>query len=319
MKFEIKEFNVLTPFTVKDATVADHTNDSVIKIAGYCNWAGTDEMGKTYIDLAGDVVVPDGVDASVWQGNPQILWQHETDETIGKGLYLEKRPDGLYIEAEIHKDAMDPKDFYRIKSGLVCMFSIGFRGLDAEYKEIDGKGVFFITKSLLLEVSVVSLPCNSKSGFSLVKSLGTGVGIYADVKRPLQSEVQNKQEEVLTMKVKIKREDFLSAAEQEHLKGLRVDPTSEVEIDLVDLIKRVTTQTLEEFQAVAAEKDAKEAEALAAKAAEELAAKEESDRVAAAAALEAEAKAAEELVAKEEADAQRLVDELKLFAKGLTA
>jgi len=219
-----KEFTVLTPFTVKEADVQDRTGENVLKVVGYCNWAGKDMLGRTYTDLAGDVVVPSGVDLSVWSENPQILWQHNREQSIGKGLLMEKREDGLYIEAEIHKDAMDHKDFYRVKSGLVSMFSIGFRTYDCEYRDVDGMDAFFITKSLLLEVSIVSIPANSKSSFSVLKSLD-GLGFTSDAcKRSSTAVDQKEQDEVLPMK--IKQEDG-------------------TEVELIDLIKNTVVSVLD--------------------------------------------------------------------------
>jgi len=183
---ENKTFNLLTKFEVKALTSPPHdpnsvdTGDSeVIKLAGYANFSGAIEEGEALGDLVNDCVVPSGIDVTIWKKNPQILLQHNRQATIGRGINVVKKKDGLYIEAEIHKGAMDDEDFYRIKSGLLSYFSIGFRTLAGEFKKVGDKQLYFITKSLLLEVSVVGIPACSDASFRIIKSLPNEEGFYA--------------------------------------------------------------------------------------------------------------------------------------------
>lgn len=292
MEFKTKEFTVLTPFSIvtKDASVTDSTGNDIIKIAGMANFSGSDDQGGTYVDLVGDVVMPSGVDTSVWSINPQILWQHDREETIGEGILLEKRPDGIYIECFIHKGAMEDQDWYRVKSGLVKMFSIGFRTLDGTYQTIGDEDVFFITKCLLLEVSIVSIPANSKSSFSLVKSLNGG--FTSDRKVALDTNSKGTQHKIdkeeILMNIKIKRSDMLSVADLETFKALGGDSETEVEVDIASYLKGLVAQEVASVLA------AKEKELAELKAAEEAKAITEAEE---AAKLEAEAKAAEDAAA----------------------
>lgn len=189
-EFATKEFNVYFPFASKAADCKDCGNDpctcemeghdgKVLEIKGWANFAGNlDDEASIFVDHAGDVIVPSGFDLKTWNKNPQILWQHDRNYTIGKGLKATKKKEGLEITAEIHEKAMEEEDFYKVDKGLVTMLSVGFRTMAGEYKEINKRNVFFITKALLYEVSVVSIPCNSESGFSIVKSLEDG-SLYA--------------------------------------------------------------------------------------------------------------------------------------------
>jgi HK97 family phage prohead protease len=319
-EFKTKEFTVLTPFSIvtKDAaTVTDITSDNVIRIAGYANWSGSDDTGKTYVDLTGDVVVPSGVDTSVWSLNPQILWQHDREETIGVGITLEKRSDGVYIEAEIHRDAMDEKEWYRVKSGLVKMFSIGFKTQAGEYREVDGDDVFFITKALLLEVSIVSIPANSKSSFSQIKSLGDGFtsdkASIMDEDKEHKNNTKDTKDTTMT-NIKVKRAELLSAADLESFKKLGGDTEADVEVSLADFIKGMVAQEvssiLAEREKYAAEVAQKAAELEAEKAAELEA--EKAAEVEAQAIVDAEAKIEEEkALADEVVSLKELVDTLK--------
>ena len=321
MEFKTKDFTILTPFSIvtkNEATVTDLVSENVIKIAGMANFSGIDEYGKTYVDITGDIVVPSGVDTSAWGINPQILWQHNRDETIGEGILLEKRPDGIYIECNIHKGAMEEKDWYRIKSGLVKMFSIGFRTLDAEYKTIDGDDVYFITRSLLLEVSVVSIPANSRSSFSQIKSLDGG---FTSSREDFLEEVNNKthseNEEELTMNIKLKRADLLTEADLDTFKSLGGNTEEEVEVGLSDFIKSIVAREVADILA-AKESAQKEAEAKAQEEAEAKAQEEAELKAAEEAKLSAEAEAAKLEEAKEmEAELvelKALIDELRSLA-----
>jgi len=258
MNVETKEFTLLTPFSIeKAADVVDNTSDKIIKISGCANFSGLDENGKTYSDLVNDIVVPHGMDTSVYALNPQILLQHDRNKTVGRALTVEKRTDGIYITAEIHADAMSAQDFYRVKSGLICMYSLGFKTRKGEWKKVDNKEVWYITDSLLLECSLVSIPANSKSGFSvLVKSLNDE-GFTSEVIKEKDAEPTNHKEDD-PMKITVKRADLLSATDLEKFKALGGDVEADVEISLADFIK---DSVAKEVAAILA---AKEAEAVAA-------------------------------------------------------
>jgi len=74
---------------------------------------------------------------------------------------------GLKIKAVISKGAGDV--YQLIKDGILSTFSVGFGILDAEY---DHKSdTYYINDVELHEVSVVAVPCNQDSVFSVAKSM----------------------------------------------------------------------------------------------------------------------------------------------------
>lgn len=123
------------------------------------------------VDRAGDVV-----SASVWEKglqnylkNPIILAYHDYHMPCGR--MLEHRADGkgLWIKARISEAA---EDIYNlVKDGVMTAFSIGFRILDAEYNQ--AAEVFLIKEIELHEISVVPVPCNHNTLFSLSKAFDT--------------------------------------------------------------------------------------------------------------------------------------------------
>jgi len=153
-------------FTVKDidANSGDDLptgteNIASVFIEGY---ASTND-----IDRAGDVV-----SASVWEGgmknylkNPIILANHDYDDPIGRMVDYKIDSKGLWIKARISAAA---EIFNLVKDGVVTAFSIGFKIVDAEYNS--AAEIFMIKDIELIEISVVSVPCNQNTLFDLSKA-----------------------------------------------------------------------------------------------------------------------------------------------------
>jgi len=133
-----------------------------LKIVGYASTADTDRVG--------DVIVPDAWTKgglTNYEKNPIILFNHNYSLPIGKATAMEVDASGLKIECEISKAAGAHYDL--IKDEVLSTFSVGFRIKDADYNQTtDG---YIIRDAELLEVSVVSVPCNQEATFSVAKSL----------------------------------------------------------------------------------------------------------------------------------------------------
>lgn len=137
------------------------TTDNYIKIEGYASTNSKDR-------------VSDVIEASAWAKgglsnytkNPILLFNHNYDKPIGKVYDIEVDAYGLKIRGNISKDAGNI--FGLIKDGILSTFSVGFMIKDADYdRESDG---LIVKDAELLEVSVVSVPCNQDATFSVAKS-----------------------------------------------------------------------------------------------------------------------------------------------------
>ena len=149
-------------FTKSDLPSASEAIDS-INIAGYAS--------TTDIDRHGDVIP-----ASVWEAgiqnylkNPIILAYHSHDLPIGKVVEHKVDEKGLWVKARISAAAEDV--FNLVKDGVLTAFSVGFRIMDAEYNS--AAEVFIVKELELHEISVVSVPANQNTLFSLAKSFET--------------------------------------------------------------------------------------------------------------------------------------------------
>lgn len=153
-----KVLHLHSAFTIKELPTADVVIDSIF-IEGY---ASTND-----VDRSGDVVP-----TNVWEKglvnylkNPIILAQHDYDDPIGRMVEHSIDGKGLWIKARISAAA---EVFSLVKDKVLTAFSIGFRILDAEYNSV--ADVFVIKELELVEISVVSVPANQNTLFSLAKA-----------------------------------------------------------------------------------------------------------------------------------------------------
>lgn len=154
-----QSFELISDFKLKQA---DEESEELI-IEGYAN--------TTSKDRSGDVVLRDAWDSGGlknFKKNPIILAFHDRSKPIGKAIGYDITDKGLYISAQISKAAGNVYNL--VKEGILKTFSVSIAIKDAEY---DKKSDTFIIKAVdLLEVSVVSIPANANSVFSVKKSLG---------------------------------------------------------------------------------------------------------------------------------------------------
>lgn len=157
-----KVLTLTSTFTKSNLPTKDMSIDSIM-IEGYASTTDTDRQGD---------IVP----ATVWKNgmqnylkNPVILAYHDHSEPVGRMVDHRIDSKGLWIKARISAAAGEV--FNLIKDGVLTAFSIGFRIADAEY---DAATELFVVKDLELhEISVVSVPANQNTLFSLSKSFKT--------------------------------------------------------------------------------------------------------------------------------------------------
>lgn len=150
-------FNLLAQIKMVDGGSGD---DEELKISGYAS--------TTSEDRARDVI-----QSAAWtkgglnnyQKNPILLFNHDYNNPIGKATLISADDGGLFIEGTI---VPGTKEYRLIKSGILKTFSVGFLIKDAEY--LDKTGGLLVTDAELLEISVVSVPCNQDATFELSKS-----------------------------------------------------------------------------------------------------------------------------------------------------
>ena len=152
-----KKFEINSLF---DVVEKDNKSDT-LTIRGYANTVSKDRSG--------DVIVKEawtrgGMDD--YLKNPIILAFHDYSRPVGTTVDYNVTDKGLEIVAEISTAAGEVYNL--IKDGVLKTFSVGFSIKDADYEKEDD--TFYIKDLSLYEISVVSVPANQDSVFSLAKS-----------------------------------------------------------------------------------------------------------------------------------------------------
>lgn len=179
-----------TKLLAKLQVVKDHEEDETeLVIEGYANTVTKDRAGDVILRSAWETKNA----MSNFLKNPIILGYHDHSNPIGVMLGYEVDEQGLKIRAKISKGAGRIYDL--IKDKVLTTFSVGFNILDAEYDEL--KDIFFIKDVELHEISVVSVPCNQDSTFSVAKSMDAQD--YEQFKNILTPESGETKEEKMTL------------------------------------------------------------------------------------------------------------------------
>lgn len=157
-KFVKKVFTLDSSFKA-----VDQGTSGELKIEGYAS--------TNAIDRADDVIL-----ATAWtksgglnnyKANPILLFNHDYDKPVGRVTDMITDKKGLKIKGVISESASSNVHAL-VKEGVLSTFSVGFLIKDADYnKETDG---LVVKDAELLEVSVVSVPCNQDATFSVAKS-----------------------------------------------------------------------------------------------------------------------------------------------------
>ena len=262
----------LTQSFSKAAPIVEDTLES-INIEGYAN--------TTTVDRSRDIIPKTAWEKALdnYLKNPIILAYHRPNQPIGKMLEHRIDEKGLWIKARISSAAEDVYNL--VKDEVLSAFSVGFYIKDALYDAVTD--LFVIKELELLEISVVSVPCNQDSTFSLSKSFDNDKE-YSAFKSQFVAKAEQTKE--LSMP---------DAASINFKKGINMDP-KELEALMLNAAK------------VAADNVIKAQAEVAAKAAEEAKAKAEED-----AKLNAKIKAAVEVG---ESGAEKLLADIeKRFAE----
>lgn len=180
--------------------------DSIF-IEGYAN--------TTEVDRSGDIIPK-----TVWEAglqnylkNPIILAYHDHDEPIGRMADYRIEDKGLWIKARISAAAEDV--FNLVKDGVLTAFSVGFIIKDATYDSVTD--LFVIKELELLEISVVSVPANQDSTFSLSKSFESDDDYNLFKKQFSTNEPAKEQKTLEEPTVQQKKEIFMDPKELEAL------------------------------------------------------------------------------------------------------
>lgn len=149
----------------KHSELNSGTPECKLNIHGYANTSAEDRQG--------DIVLPDAWAKGIenFRRNPILLLNHDMSKPIGRVEKVKVDKTGIYVDAMISQAAERLYGTHTlIKDGALKAFSVGFIVKDASYDKKND--VLVINDVELLEISVVSVPANQYSLFSVRKQMG---------------------------------------------------------------------------------------------------------------------------------------------------
>lgn len=224
---------------------------SGLRIAGYAN--------TTAKDRAGDVVTAEAWTKGVenFRNNPIMLYQHKHDCPIGRFDKISVDKKGIYVEGVVSEAAEKNYGIHTlIKDGSLKSFSVGFRIKDAKYDKLDDSTT--ITDVELLEISVVSVPCNQDSLFSVRKSFDSETDYKSFIKQlsvdDSDEEINTESENIDIMKDDITDSLKITASEEDFIDDIVLNNSTDSSIlnsmsteKLNTLIQESVQQALKEI------------------------------------------------------------------------
>jgi HK97 family phage prohead protease len=145
-----------------DFEIKEDSNIKAVEIQGFANKATADRIG--------DLIEPKAWDLENFKNNPIIFFNHDRNLPIGKAIESNVDDDGLSIKVRISKSKEAPIPMIRdlISEGILKTFSVGFDDHGSSFED-KSDGLTKFEKAELLEVSVVTIPMNQDSLFSVSK------------------------------------------------------------------------------------------------------------------------------------------------------
>lgn len=131
-------------------------------------------LGSTFNnkDRDDDVMLAGAFEESIKQMNPALLWQHDMTMPIGVFTEVKETPEGLFVKGKLPKDDtfVSGRVIPQMRVGSVTKMSVGF-SIKSKDDIFFDKGIRFIKKVTLWEISLVTIPANNSADVTAMKSI----------------------------------------------------------------------------------------------------------------------------------------------------
>ena len=235
-----KKFQINSLF---DVVGKSHENEDRLTIKGYANTVSKDR--------AGDVIVKEAWENGAMDDylkNPIVLAFHDYSRPVGTTIEHSVTDKGLEIVAEISKAAGEVYNL--IKDGVLKTFSVGFSIKDADYDREED--TFFIKDLSLYEISVVSVPANQNSTFSLAKAFDSEEA-YKAYK---ESYAPSKVETVTVVADEVEKEEVdVNTIEKEASQDNILKDIDMTQEEIQETMKQTAQEAVDAYKAEVAEKE----------------------------------------------------------------
>jgi len=192
------------------------------------------------VDLANEVLLPEGVNAKDFKNNAIILFNHDRDNPIGTAKSIRRQGNGLVAKGKLAQGIERIDDIWKlVQQGILKGVSVGFQILEQrpatpEDIKMFGKNVrSVISKWKLLEFSIVSIPCNQSALITGCKELDIDhMNILGDAY--VEETVVIKDMEVIEEEIAEKTEDIIEeiVETEEDVKEQLEEEIKELDLDI---------------------------------------------------------------------------------------
>ena len=126
------------------------------------------------VDRMKEIILPSAWSLDNYKKNPVVLFDHGHDPTfgfmpVGRAVEVEARDEGLYTKIEMSSSKSEKISAVRdlVEEGILKTFSVGFDPKSTA-KSDTNPDVMEITKAELIETSIVPIPMNQDSTFTML-------------------------------------------------------------------------------------------------------------------------------------------------------
>lgn len=140
---------------------------------------------KHTVDRGNDIIATDAWDLENFKKNPVILFNHGMDSKlggipVGKAEEVKATDDGLFLKVKLSESDHPEVSLIRdlVEEGILRAFSVGFEPKEQENIDVEGKSINRITKAELFETSIVGIPMNQDSIFTISEKMLKTKSIY---------------------------------------------------------------------------------------------------------------------------------------------
>ena len=126
------------------------------------------------VDQGMDVVAPGAFAKTLGKRQVKMLWQHDMAQPIGVWEEVREDERGLFVKGRLLPDVDKGREAIALlKAGAIDSMSIGYRTIEAEAANVNGRGVRKLTEIDLFEISLVTFPMLPDAKVTDVKSIRT--------------------------------------------------------------------------------------------------------------------------------------------------
>ena len=163
-----------------------------IKIKGYASKM-LDASGQYVIDADRENVDTMGIDLKrLMSGNLPLLFGHDQSKPVGKVVSATYKTDGLEVEAILYKlpnDQLTNFVYESVKVGTLNSFSVGILVEEFDMIEKGGKDYLQLSKSEIIELSIVAVPSNSHATFGILESKSVSADEHSSFKTVIAKDI----------------------------------------------------------------------------------------------------------------------------------